>query len=257
MTSCPGSATHPTVRVNCDDQAVGEGQRSFLSGVPERGSAWISSSQIAKTKSIRASTSVGSRRRLIAFASAMTRALKPFRTPHVCHPARWSATFPFPRSFRWSSRSRRRPPGRRARILRRPRHFLVDQQCSEMRLRLSGLRFGEPPSPHYSRSEPEWPEFRRVRHRADRRPLASCRRTSDMCIAGDPRLPRSAGPETPRPKYQPLSHAARYAGVPTGSPCVLVLGLCGLCRSNCRTMGLLRARLCRRLTIGQAAPLVA
>jgi hypothetical protein len=35
--------------------------------------------------------------------------------------------------------------------------------------------------------------------------LASCRRTSDMCIAGDPKAPRSAWPETPRPKYQPLS----------------------------------------------------
>jgi hypothetical protein len=110
----------------------------------------------------------------------------------------------------------RRPSGRRARILRRPRHFLVDQQCSEMRLRSSG-------------SPPGWQAV------AGRQTCAS---------PATPRLRGRHGPRRPGPSTNLSPHAARYAGVPTGSPCVLVLGLCGLCRSNCRTMGLLRARRC-------------
>jgi hypothetical protein len=106
------------------------------------------------------------------------RALKPFRHPHVCHPARWSATFPFrdlsagvsKKSVSTPARTTSANPATAAAL---PRRSAVLRDASQV----------------------VWIAAR----------LASCRRTSDMCIAGDPKAPRSAWPETPRPKYQPLS----------------------------------------------------
>jgi hypothetical protein len=140
----------------------------------------------------------------------------------------------------------RRPSGRRARILRRPRHFLVDQQCSEMRLRSSGLSASANRRlPTNSPSESERPEFCRVAASRGSPPGWQAVAGRQTCASpATPRLRGRHGPRRPGPSTNLSPHAARYAGVPTGSPCVLVLGLCGLCRSNCRTIGLLRARRC-------------
>ena len=139
----------------------------------------------------------------------------------------------------------RRPPGRRARILRRPRHFLVDQQCSEMRLRSSGLSASAnrrlPTIPQASRSGQN---FVALRHHADRRPAGKLSPDVRHVHRQRPQGSAVGMAETPRPKVPTLSPRRPLPGVPTGSPCVLVLGLCGLCRSNCRTMGLLHARRC-------------
>jgi hypothetical protein len=140
----------------------------------------------------------------------------------------------------------RRPSGRRARILRRPRHFLVDQQCSEMRLRSSGLSASANRRlPTNSPSESERPEFCRVA--ASRGSPPGWQAVAGRQTCASPATQGSAvdmARDGPGPSTNLSPHAARYAGVPTGSPCVLVLGLCGLCRSNCRTIGLLRARRC-------------
>jgi hypothetical protein len=87
--------------------------------------------------------------------------------------------------------------------------------------------------------------FVALRHRADRRPAG--KPSPDVRHVHRPATEGSAvgmARDGPGPSTNLSPHAARYAGVPTGSPCVLVLGLCGLCRSNCRTIGLLRARRC-------------
>jgi hypothetical protein len=99
--------------------------------------------------------------------------------------------------------------------------------------------------PTNSPSESERPEFCRVA--ASRGSPPGWQAVAGRQTCASPATQGSAvdmARDGPGPSTNLSPHAARYAGVPTGSPCVLVLGLCGLCRSNCRTIGLLRARRC-------------
>jgi hypothetical protein len=78
------------------------------------------------------------------------RALKPFRHPHVCHPARWSATIPFrdlsagvsKKSVSAPVRTTSANPATAAAL---PRRSAVLRDASQV---VWSFRFGEPPSPH-------------------------------------------------------------------------------------------------------------